>query len=85
MLKKIYIFLLISTKLTAQTVFSPAEKPVEYHPLHVDEFLKADGHLDESIFSFEVFSSKEVLLEHFPNSTPVQYNWEDIENFKIIE
>ncbi|MFD3275976.1 DUF5916 domain-containing protein [Aquirufa echingensis] len=65
MLKKIYIFLLISTSVTAQNVFSPAEKPVEYHPLHVDEFLKADGHLDEAIWKKAAVTYLDYQVEPF--------------------
>lgn len=50
MFKKIFICLLVSSTLSAQNVFSPAEKPIEYHPLHMDETLKADGQLDEAIW-----------------------------------
>lgn len=50
MFKKIFICLLVSTSLAAQSVFSPAEKPVEYHPMRIDETITADGHLDEGIW-----------------------------------
>jgi len=42
------------------------------------------GHEDDSIFSFEVYSSKEKLLKDFPRAIPLEYNYYDIEEFTII-
>ncbi len=50
MLKKLIIALFISVPIYSQSVFSPAEKPVQYQPIHVDESIKADGILDEPIW-----------------------------------
>ena len=50
MLKCIPFLLFISFASVGQSVFSPAEKPVEYLPLHMDESIKADGKLDEAIW-----------------------------------
>jgi hypothetical protein len=50
MLKKLIIALFISVPIYGQSVFSPAEKPVQYQPIHVDESIKADGILDEPIW-----------------------------------
>ena len=38
-----------------------------------------------SLFSFEVYSSKEKLLEDFPNCKPIEYKYNDIEDFLIIQ
>lgn len=50
MLKFICLFVLVSFAALGQNVFSPAEKPVEYTPLHTDEVIKADGKLDDAIW-----------------------------------
>lgn len=50
MFKFIPFLILISYASVGQSVFSPAEKPVEYLPLHMDESIKADGKLDEAIW-----------------------------------
>ena len=50
MLKKVILSLFISVPLYSQSVFSPAEKPVQYQPIHVDETIKADGLLDEPVW-----------------------------------
>jgi hypothetical protein len=50
MYKFLPIFIFISFFSFSQSEFSPAEKPVEYRPMYMDESIKADGKLDESIW-----------------------------------
>lgn len=69
MFKKICIFFLISTKLAAQAVFSPAEKPVEYYPLQIGEAIKADGHLDEPIWKKAAVTYLDYQIEPFQGNT----------------
>lgn len=37
------------------------------------------GHETESIWSFQVWRSRENLLKEYPNCTPVEYDEDDIE------
>jgi hypothetical protein len=43
------------------------------------------GHEDEEIFSFEVWASKEKLLEQFPNCIVIEYTFEDIEDPAFVD
>ena len=47
---------------------------------------KIIGHeLEDGLFSFEVYSSKEKLLEDFPNCIPVEYDEDGIEEYTLIK
>jgi len=81
MFKILPFFILVSFVGLGQNIFSPAETPVEYHPVHMDEAIKADGKLDEAIwkqakpifltFQVEPFQGK---LANFKTEVKVLYN-----------
>lgn len=43
------------------------------------------GHPGETIFSFEVWASKDELMKDFPNCTPIAYSGDDIENPQFVD
>lgn len=60
------------------------EVEVFYQP-ELDEFGDVKGHPGETIFSFEVWRSKENLLKDLPNCNPIKYSKYDIENPTFID
>lgn len=60
------------------------EVEVFYQP-EIDEEGMIVGHPEDSIFSFEVWRSKENLLKDFPECNPIEYTRDDIEDPTFID
>jgi hypothetical protein len=60
------------------------EVEVFYQP-ELDDLGDIKGSPGESIFSFEVWRSKENLLKDCPNCTPIEYKKGDIENPSFMD
>jgi hypothetical protein len=64
--------------------FGTANDDVYYQP-KIDENGCIVGHENDSIFSFEVYRSKENLMQDFPNCTPIEYSGDDIEDYTFVD
>jgi hypothetical protein len=61
------------------------EEVVVFYQPELDDLGDIKGHPGESIFSFEVWRSKENLLKNCPNCTPIEYKKGDIENPSFMD
>lgn len=56
-----------------------------YFQPELDESGDIKGHPGETIFSFEVWQSKDKLMELYPNCNPIEYHGDDIEDAQFMD
>lgn len=56
----------------------------KYYQPKIDDNGDIEGHSGENCFSFEVWSTKEKLIEDYPNCTPIEYSGDDIEEMSFV-
>lgn len=64
---------------------TPESTVDNYYQPELDDKGDILGHPGETIFSFEVWASKDELMKDFPKCTPITYSGDDIENPQFVD